>query len=210
VSPSGRWIPGRRSRALFEVDRAVFHAVVVGENQHVSVPSQWGVVDGPHQVSVLGDRPKYFVTDIYYEASQSGPVAAGFANIPGQSGVRGSNSLGRPAPSFDGTSIRQAIDHSRMTRVDSIRTVGVVGAGTMGAGIAQVAATAGYEVTMVDVDLTWSTPASTASTTASTDWSARTNSRARRPMPHAIGSTGRQRPRTWPTPTWPSRPSSSR
>jgi len=39
-----------------------------------------------------------------------------------------------------------------MTRVDSIRTVGVVGAGTMGAGIAQVAATAGYEVTMVDVE----------------------------------------------------------
>ncbi|MCU4801154.1 3-hydroxybutyryl-CoA dehydrogenase [Halobacteria archaeon HArc-gm2] len=39
-----------------------------------------------------------------------------------------------------------------MSEVDSIRTVGVVGAGTMGAGIAQVAATAGYDVTMVDVE----------------------------------------------------------
>jgi len=33
-----------------------------------------------------------------------------------------------------------------------IRMIGVVGAGTMGHGIAQVAATSGYEVTLVDVD----------------------------------------------------------
>jgi 3-hydroxybutyryl-CoA dehydrogenase len=36
--------------------------------------------------------------------------------------------------------------------LDDIDTVGVVGAGTMGSGIAQVAATAGYEVVMRDVD----------------------------------------------------------
>lgn len=35
---------------------------------------------------------------------------------------------------------------------DSIETVGVVGAGTMGSGIAQVAATAGYDVVMQDVE----------------------------------------------------------
>ncbi|SFS01365.1 3-hydroxyacyl-CoA dehydrogenase [Halomicrobium zhouii] len=39
-----------------------------------------------------------------------------------------------------------------MSEIVSIQTVGVVGAGTMGAGIAQVAATAGYDVTMVDVE----------------------------------------------------------
>jgi 3-hydroxybutyryl-CoA dehydrogenase len=36
--------------------------------------------------------------------------------------------------------------------LDEIRTVGVVGAGTMGSGIAQVAATAGYDVVMRDVE----------------------------------------------------------
>ncbi|HET9211682.1 MAG TPA: 3-hydroxybutyryl-CoA dehydrogenase [Thermoanaerobaculia bacterium] len=35
--------------------------------------------------------------------------------------------------------------------MDSIRTIGVVGAGTMGHGIAQVAAQSGYRVTLVDV-----------------------------------------------------------
>ena len=39
-----------------------------------------------------------------------------------------------------------------MARIDGIQTIGVVGAGTMGAGIAQVAATSGYDVTMVDVE----------------------------------------------------------
>ena len=39
-----------------------------------------------------------------------------------------------------------------MPAVDDIGTVGVVGAGTMGSGIAQVAATAGYEVAMRDVE----------------------------------------------------------
>ena len=39
-----------------------------------------------------------------------------------------------------------------MARPETIQTVGVVGAGTMGAGIAQVAATSGYDVTMVDVE----------------------------------------------------------
>ncbi|MEF8820195.1 MAG: 3-hydroxybutyryl-CoA dehydrogenase [Haloferacaceae archaeon] len=39
-----------------------------------------------------------------------------------------------------------------MFTVDGVETVGVVGAGTMGAGIAQVAATAGYEVVMRDVE----------------------------------------------------------
>src|SRR5436305_6804046 len=34
--------------------------------------------------------------------------------------------------------------------MDSIRTIGVVGAGTMGHGIAQVAAQSGYKVTLVD------------------------------------------------------------
>ncbi|HKQ97870.1 MAG TPA: 3-hydroxyacyl-CoA dehydrogenase NAD-binding domain-containing protein, partial [Candidatus Polarisedimenticolia bacterium] len=37
-----------------------------------------------------------------------------------------------------------------MSGIDAIRTVGVVGAGQMGSGIAQVAATAGYEVIMSD------------------------------------------------------------
>jgi len=39
-----------------------------------------------------------------------------------------------------------------MRDVAAIQTVGVVGAGTMGSGIAQVAATAGYDVVMRDVD----------------------------------------------------------
>ncbi|MFB6167370.1 MAG: 3-hydroxyacyl-CoA dehydrogenase family protein [Haloferacaceae archaeon] len=39
-----------------------------------------------------------------------------------------------------------------MFTVDGIETVGVVGAGTMGAGIAQVTATAGYDVTVRDVE----------------------------------------------------------
>ena len=39
-----------------------------------------------------------------------------------------------------------------MPPVDDIETVGVVGAGTMGSGIAQVAATAGYDVVVRDVE----------------------------------------------------------
>lgn len=39
--------------------------------------------------------------------------------------------------------------------LDSIDRVGVVGAGTMGSGIAQVAASHGYEVTMQDIDQTY-------------------------------------------------------
>jgi len=39
-----------------------------------------------------------------------------------------------------------------MRALDSVETVGVVGAGTMGSGIAQAAARAGYDVTMRDVD----------------------------------------------------------
>lgn len=39
-----------------------------------------------------------------------------------------------------------------MYELDDIETVGVVGAGTMGAGIAQVAAVAGYDVVMRDVE----------------------------------------------------------
>ena len=39
-----------------------------------------------------------------------------------------------------------------MSAVDDIETVGVVGAGTMGSGIAQVAATAAYDVVMRDVE----------------------------------------------------------
>ncbi|MUV89993.1 3-hydroxybutyryl-CoA dehydrogenase [Halapricum sp. CBA1109] len=39
-----------------------------------------------------------------------------------------------------------------MRELDDIHTVGVVGAGTMGSGIAQVAATNGYEVLLRDVD----------------------------------------------------------
>ena len=39
-----------------------------------------------------------------------------------------------------------------MRELDSVSTVGVVGAGTMGNGIAQVAATAGYDVVMRDVE----------------------------------------------------------
>ncbi len=34
----------------------------------------------------------------------------------------------------------------------NIKTIGVVGAGTMGNGIAQVAAAAGYDVIMSDID----------------------------------------------------------
>ncbi|PSP32813.1 3-hydroxybutyryl-CoA dehydrogenase [Halobacteriales archaeon QH_10_70_21] len=39
-----------------------------------------------------------------------------------------------------------------MRELDAVETVGVVGAGTMGSGIAQVAATAGYDVVMRDVE----------------------------------------------------------
>ena len=39
-----------------------------------------------------------------------------------------------------------------MYTIDGVETVGVVGAGTMGAGIAQVAATAGYDVVMRDIE----------------------------------------------------------
>jgi 3-hydroxybutyryl-CoA dehydrogenase len=39
-----------------------------------------------------------------------------------------------------------------MRELDSVSTVGVVGAGTMGNGIAQVAATAGYDVVMRDIE----------------------------------------------------------
>ena len=39
-----------------------------------------------------------------------------------------------------------------MRELEAIETVGVVGAGTMGSGIAQVAATAGYDVVMRDVE----------------------------------------------------------
>ena len=39
-----------------------------------------------------------------------------------------------------------------MFTVDGVETVGVVGAGTMGAGIAQVAATAGYDIVMRDIE----------------------------------------------------------
>jgi 3-hydroxybutyryl-CoA dehydrogenase len=39
-----------------------------------------------------------------------------------------------------------------MRELDDVHTVGVVGAGTMGSGIAQVAATNGYEVVLRDVD----------------------------------------------------------
>ena len=39
-----------------------------------------------------------------------------------------------------------------MSELTGVETVGVVGAGTMGAGIAQVAATAGYDVVVRDVD----------------------------------------------------------
>ena len=39
-----------------------------------------------------------------------------------------------------------------MHTIDGVETVGVVGAGTMGAGIAQVAATAGYDVVMRDIE----------------------------------------------------------
>jgi 3-hydroxybutyryl-CoA dehydrogenase len=39
-----------------------------------------------------------------------------------------------------------------MRELDSVETVGVVGAGTMGSGIAQVAATQGYDVVLRDID----------------------------------------------------------
>jgi len=39
-----------------------------------------------------------------------------------------------------------------MRALEDIDTVGVVGAGTMGAGIAQVAATNGYDVVMRDIE----------------------------------------------------------
>ena len=39
-----------------------------------------------------------------------------------------------------------------MRELDAVETVGVVGAGTMGSGIAQVAATANYDVVMRDVE----------------------------------------------------------
>ncbi len=42
-----------------------------------------------------------------------------------------------------------------MRELDAVETVGVVGAGTMGSGIAQVAATAGYDVVMRDVEASY-------------------------------------------------------
>ncbi|PSQ17826.1 3-hydroxybutyryl-CoA dehydrogenase [Halobacteriales archaeon QS_8_69_73] len=42
-----------------------------------------------------------------------------------------------------------------MRELEAIETVGVVGAGTMGSGIAQVAATAGYDVVMRDVEASY-------------------------------------------------------
>jgi 3-hydroxybutyryl-CoA dehydrogenase len=46
----------------------------------------------------------------------------------------------------------EAVDVPGMSDIQNVDTVGVVGAGTMGSGIAQVAATAGYEVVMRDVE----------------------------------------------------------
>jgi len=46
----------------------------------------------------------------------------------------------------------EAVDIPGMSDIQNVDTVGVVGAGTMGSGIAQVAATAGYEVVMRDVE----------------------------------------------------------
>ena len=40
-----------------------------------------------------------------------------------------------------------------MTTLENIKTVGVVGAGQMGGGIAQVAATAGYQVLLADASV---------------------------------------------------------
>jgi len=54
-----------------------------------------------------------------------------------------------------------------MRALADIDVVGVVGAGTMGNGIAQVAATAGYEVAMRDIEPEYVERGSTASTTAS-------------------------------------------
>jgi 3-hydroxybutyryl-CoA dehydrogenase len=44
-----------------------------------------------------------------------------------------------------------AVEQPRMSEIRDVETVGVVGAGTMGSGIAQVAATHGYEVVLRDV-----------------------------------------------------------
>ena len=46
----------------------------------------------------------------------------------------------------------EAVDTPGMSDIQNIDTVGVVGAGTMGSGIAQVAATSGYAVVMHDVE----------------------------------------------------------
>ena len=40
-----------------------------------------------------------------------------------------------------------------MAQLDDIKTLGVLGAGQMGGGIAQVAAAAGYDVVLVDATL---------------------------------------------------------
>ena len=48
--------------------------------------------------------------------------------------------------------LHEGLANSSHMKLDQIDTVGVVGAGTMGSGIAQVAATAGYDVVMRDVN----------------------------------------------------------
>ena len=83
-----------------------------------------------------------------------------------------------------------------------IRTVGVIGAGQMGAGIAQVAAQAGYEVILSDIDLPARRRAATASSASLAVRSKRASWRRPMPTPPSPGSRRRAKSRHWPPVSW--------
>jgi 3-hydroxybutyryl-CoA dehydrogenase len=62
-----------------------------------------------------------------------------------------SNQLGQEVTSSIGTFTASIAERERMVR-DQLDRIGVVGAGTMGSGIAQVAAASGYEVVLRDIE----------------------------------------------------------